>query len=146
MKYLKLFEDITYTPEKLEYFVKEYEEIRDEAKAFVEKHATNILSISIKDVYSDLESYKILMKKIEQTKEIIEKVEEKINNLIDVYPLLPSERPEGTHDLISKLEYNIQRDLSNYQIELYELVEILDKFIYIAEHQKNNEIISRKLQ
>jgi hypothetical protein len=126
--------------------VKEYEEIRDEAKAFVEKHATNILSISIKDVYSDLESYKILMKKIEQTKEIIEKVEEKINNLIDVYPLLPSERPEGTHDLISKLEYNIQRDLSNYQIELYELVEILDKFIYIAEHQKNNEIISRKLQ
>ena len=146
MKYLKLFEDITYTPEKLEYFVKEYEEIRDNAKAFVEKHATNILSISIKDVYSDLESYKILMKKIEQTKEIIEKVEEKINNLIDVYPLLPSERPEGTHDLISKLEYNIQRDLSNYQIELYELVEILDKFIYIAEHQKNNEIISRKLQ
>jgi len=146
MKYIKLFEDLTYTPEKLEYFVKEYEEIRDNAKAFVEKHATNILSISIKDVYSDLESYKILMKKIEQTKEIIEKVEEKINNLIDVYPLLPSERPEGTHDLISKLEYNIQRDLSNYQIELYELVEILDKFIYIAEHQKNNEIISRKLQ
>jgi hypothetical protein len=146
MKYIKLFEDITYTPEKLEYFVKEYEEIRDNAKAFVEKHATNILSTSIKDVYLDLESYKTLMKKLEQTREIIEKVEEKIENLVDTYPVLPSERPEGTHDLISKLEYKVKRDLSNYQIELYELVEIVDRFIYIAEHQKNNEIISSILK
>jgi hypothetical protein len=146
MKYIKLFEDLTYTPEKLEYFVKEYEEIRDSAKAFVEKHATNILFTSIKDVYSDLESYKILMKKLEQTREIVEKVEEKIENLVDSYPILPSERQEGTHELINKLEYNINRDLSNYQIELYELVEILDRFIHIAEHQKNNEIISSILK
>ena len=147
MKYIKLFESgITFTPDKLGELVNQYAEIRNNAKAYVEKYASMILSVSIKDIYADIQTYKDLIKKLEDGKSLLEETQGKIEKIVDMYPMLPSERPAGTHELISNLEYKISRDLADYYTEVYELVEIVDRLIYIAEHQENHEIISEKLK
>ena len=62
-----------------------------------------------------------------------------------MYPIFPSERQAGTSELISKLEYKINRTLSNNSIELTDIKEFVGQLVYFVEHQNNNEIIKSLL-
>ncbi len=63
-----------------------------------------------------------------------------------MYPIYVPDRPQGTHELVSKLEFTINRILDNNSIELKEIKEFIEHLVYFVEHQKNNEIIKNSLK
>ena len=146
MKYLKLFEnDITYPVEKLVEIVNLAEENSKNITEYVKKYASLIVSLTLYEVSQDISKYKEIIKKFEKNLEIIEKEQEKNSNVVDMYPIFPSERQAGTSELISKLEYKINRTLSNNSIELTDIKEFVGQLVYFVEHQNNNEIIKSLL-
>ena len=146
MKYLKLFEnDITYPVEKLVEIVNLAEENSKNITEYVKKYASLIVSLTLYEVSQDISKYKEIIKKFEKNLEIIEKEQEKNSNVVDMYPIFPSERQAGTSELISKLEYKINRTLSNNSIELTDIKEFVGQLVYFVEHQNNNEIINSLL-
>src|ERR1700761_5350085 len=108
MKYLKLFkEDITYSSEKLLEIVSLAEENAKKSTDYVKKHASFILSLTLYDINQDINKYKNIIKNLASNIDILEKEQEKNSNIVDMYPLLPSKRPIGTTELVSKLEFTI---------------------------------------
>ena len=141
MRYLKLFEDITYTSDKLSEIVSNAEENLRKSTEYIKKYASMICSVTLYDVSQDINKYKDIIKKLEFNIDILEREIEKNANVVDMYPVVISERPIGTHDLISKLEYTINSKLDSNKMELSEIKEFIDHLVYFSEHQNNNEII-----
>lgn len=141
MRYLKLFEDITYSADKLSEIVSKAEENLRKSTDYVKKYASIICSVTLYDVSQDTNKYKDIIKKLDFNIDILEKEVEKNTNVVDMYSVVPSERPIGTHDLISKLEYTINSELDSNKMELTEIKEFIDNLIYFSEHQNNNKII-----
>jgi len=138
MKYLKLYEDNDWelTPENKEELLKKYTILLETGKSETSKFAIQLTSISVKDIFDNLDFYKKLETTIEDKKTQTENIKDKIYDIVENF---------YKEEIYSKLD-EIAMDLDNITIELGELKDLLENMIYFAEKQKNNQIIFKVLK
>lgn len=146
MKYIKLFENsFEYTPDKLSEIVSNAENWAAKLTSCVEKYASILMSLTLYDVAQEIKKYKVIVETLANFIKLAEQEQERNSNTVDMYSPVPTERPSGTHELISKLEYTINPKISDNSIELSEIKEYIENMINFVTTQKNNHIINRFL-
>jgi len=138
MKYIKLFENSEWelSPEQKQKLIDKYTQISKKIEIEITKHIVNITTTTVKDVYDDIERYKKLLNNLELQKKSINKIMDKVWNLVDRYE----------SDIVMGNFEKIHDKLSDNLIELDEVMELLDSFINIVENLENKELFSKVLK
>ena len=141
MKYIKLYEDNNweYTPEKLDELVSKYLNIQKGLELDLQKAATTILNLTAFDVYADLDTYKRMLKQIDEKKDSIDSIKDGIWKIIDMYPSLSG------NNKIDKLE-EIHSKIDWIDLEFGDLKDLLDEMIDFFKNISNKEILSKVLK
>jgi len=139
MKYIKFFEnnDWEFSPEKRGELISKYTKISKQIEIEIIKMAVNITSITIKDVYDDINKYGQLKKTIKSQKETIDKIKNELWEIVDRYEL----KEFGISDL-EKIHDKLDYD----SMELDDISEFLDSIISFVENVEHKELLSKVLK
>jgi hypothetical protein len=140
MKYIKLYEDNgwEYTPEKLDEFINKYTILQTDIENDLKKAAFDICSLSVFDVYKDLDYYKKSLETLKKRKELAGKTQDEIWKIIDVYPSLSNNKVDKLEEIHSKIDW--------MTMEFDDLIELLEELLDFFKNISNKEILSKVLK
>lgn len=118
--------NISYTPEKIDEFVRMAEKVVQNGKNIFFKYKDMILSINLSDVVENLEKYRALYLKISDDRSSLEKAYNKFYDIAEMYDI--TDRPYN----VKKLE-DLATDIDSVSLDIYYLMNALENIIEAGE-------------
>lgn len=118
--------NISYTPEKIDEFVRMAEKVVQNGKNIFFKYKDMILSINLSDVVENLEKYRALHLKISDDRSNLEKAYNKFYDIAEMYDI--TDRPYN----VKKLE-DLATDIDSVSLDIYYLMNALENIIEAGE-------------
>lgn len=122
-QYQKLLEaDLSYTPEKIDEFIRQAMKALDESETAKNKYHMDIMTLTIEEVFNNKEGYEKLAEKINTHHEEVEKHYNKFYKIVEMYDFL------NLPDNVRKLEKINERIYDTAQ-HIYHLSNALEEIV-----------------
>jgi heterodisulfide reductase subunit B len=127
-QYQKLLEaDLSYTPEKIDEFIRQAMKALDESETAKNKYHMDIMTLTIEEVFNNKEGYEKLAEKINTHHEEVEKHYNKFYKIVEMYDFL------NLPDNVRKLEKINERIYDTAQ-HIYHLSNALEEIVSAVEY------------